>query len=163
MMLATEMSLAQLFVSRPSHPGPLSPGYIIIIYYRECYCWIHTSSSWCAIKEDATPPDIGTITPFSFSSLVTTEEVILNEDRTTEEERRYIMEARKRALQKRKKLRTLGKSRSTESEDEENEEEEGMYKKYLFWHTWLLSRPSAIAVASSFFVVDLSLISSPES
>ena len=53
------------------------------------------------------------------------EEVILNEDRTTEEERRYIMEARKRALQKRKKLRTLGKSRSTESEDEEMEEEEG--------------------------------------
>jgi hypothetical protein len=35
------------------------------------------------------------------------------------------MEARKRALQKRKKLRTLGKSRSTESEDEEMEEEEG--------------------------------------
>ena len=51
------------------------------------------------------------------------EEVILNEDRTTEEERRYIMEARKRALQKRKKLRTLGKSRSTESEEEEEEEE----------------------------------------
>ena len=51
--------------------------------------------------------------------------MILNEDRTTEEERRYIMEARKRALQKRKKLRTLGKSRSTESEDEEMEEEEG--------------------------------------
>ena len=68
----------------------------------------------------------------SFSSLFSqaflsllTEEVILNEDRTTEEERRYIMEARKRAMQKRKKLRTLGKSRSTESEDEENEEEEG--------------------------------------
>ena len=59
------------------------------------------------------------------------EEVILNEDRTTEEERRYIMEARKRALQKRKKLRTLGKSRSTESEDEEMEEEEG--KKLLLY------------------------------
>ncbi len=57
--------------------------------------------------------------------LFASEEVILNEDRTTEEERRYIMEARKRALQKRKKLRTLGKSRSTESEDEEMEEEEG--------------------------------------
>ena len=52
-----------------------------------------------------------------------TEEVILNEDRTTEDERRYIMEARKRAMLKRKKLRTLGKSRSTESEDEEEEEE----------------------------------------
>ena len=35
------------------------------------------------------------------------------------------MEARKRAMQKRKKLRTLGKSRSTESEDEEEEEAEG--------------------------------------
>ena len=33
------------------------------------------------------------------------------------------MEARKRAMQKRKKLRTLGKSRSTESEEEEEEEE----------------------------------------
>ena len=53
----------------------------------------------------------------------------MNEDRTTEEERRYIMEARKRALQKRKKLRTLGKSRSTESEDEEAEEEEGKTRK----------------------------------
>ena len=61
----------------------------------------------------------------SIPMLQPTEEVILNEDRTTEEERRYIMEARKRAMQKRKKLRTLGKSRSTESEDEENEEEEG--------------------------------------
>ena len=58
------------------------------------------------------------------------EEVILNEERTTEEERRYIMEARKRAMQKRKKLRTLGKSRSTESEDEENEEEEGEKQSY---------------------------------
>ena len=56
----------------------------------------------------------------SFSNV---EEVILNEDRTTEDERRYIMEARKRAMLKRKKLRTLGKSRSTESEDEEEEEE----------------------------------------
>ena len=33
------------------------------------------------------------------------------------------MEARKRAMSKRKKLRTLGKSRSTESDDEEEEEE----------------------------------------
>eukprot|EP00094_Tigriopus_californicus_P003244 TCALIF_03120-PB protein Name:"Similar to cac Voltage-dependent calcium channel type A subunit alpha-1 (Drosophila melanogaster)" AED:0.11 eAED:0.11 QI:85/0.68/0.56/1/0.86/0.86/30/131/2029 len=57
------------------------------------------------------------------------QEVILNEDRTTEEERRYIMEARKRALQKRKKLRTLGKSRSTDSEDEDEEEEELLNKK----------------------------------
>ena len=61
------------------------------------------------------------------------EEVILNEDRTTEEERRYIMEARKRALQKRKKLRTLGKSRSTDSEDEEMEEEEGRVINSTNW------------------------------
>ena len=46
-----------------------------------------------------------------FSLFLFAEEVILNEDRTTEEERRYIMEARKRAMLKRKKLRTLGKSR----------------------------------------------------
>ena len=58
-----------------------------------------------------------------FFTFLNTEEVILNEDRTTEDERRYIMEARKRAMLKRKKLRTLGKSRSTESEDEEEEEE----------------------------------------
>ena len=60
------------------------------------------------------------LSSLSFSNA---EEVILNEDRTTEDERRYIMEARKRAMLKRKKLRTLGKSRSTESEDEEEEEE----------------------------------------
>ena len=61
------------------------------------------------------------LSSLSFSNA---EEVILNEDRTTEDERRYIMEARKRAMLKRKKLRTLGKSRSTESEDEEEEEGE---------------------------------------
>jgi len=62
----------------------------------------------------------------------------LNEERTTEEERRYIMEARKRALQKRKKLRTLGKSRSTESEDEE-EEEEGEKMEGVLLHTYMYS------------------------
>ena len=47
------------------------------------------------------------------------EEAILNKERTTEEERRYILEARKRALQKKKKLKNLGKrSRSTDSEEE---------------------------------------------
>ena len=65
--------------------------------------------------------NIGCSSPILFCFL--TEEVILCEDRTTEDERRYIMEARKRAMQKRKKLRTLGKSKSTESEDEEEEEE----------------------------------------
>ena len=40
---------------------------------------------------------------------------------------RYILEARKRALAKKKKLRTLGKrARSADSEDEV--EEDGMYK-----------------------------------
>ena len=67
------------------------------------------------------------------------EEAILCEDRTTEDERRfeydaciivknkpvsrYILEARKRALAKKKKLRTLGKrTRSVESEDEMEED-----------------------------------------
>ena len=45
--------------------------------------------------------------------------MILNEDRTTEEERRYIMEARKRAMLKRKKLRTLGKSRDGRATERE--------------------------------------------
>jgi hypothetical protein len=49
------------------------------------------------------------------------------------------MEARKRAMQKRKKLRTLGKSRSTESEDEENEEEEGKQIIHsISLHTYLV-------------------------
>ena len=72
----------------------------------------------------------------------------MNEDRTTEEERRYIMEARKRAMQKRKKLRTLGKSRSTESEDEENEEEEG---EYIF--NTLLEYINALDCVVRFFVI----------
>ena len=46
----------------------------------------------------------------------------MNEERTTEEERRYILEARKRALANKKKLKTLGKrSRSTDSDEEEEE------------------------------------------
>ena len=53
------------------------------------------------------------------------EEVILKEDRTTEEEKMYIMEARKRAALKRKKL-FKGKQQSTDEEDEdEDEDEEG--------------------------------------
>ena len=43
---------------------------------------------------------------------------------------RYILEARKRALAKKKKLRTLGKrARSADSEDEV--EEDGMYSMVL--------------------------------
>ncbi|XP_065573833.1 voltage-dependent calcium channel type A subunit alpha-1-like [Artemia franciscana] len=51
------------------------------------------------------------------------EEVILAEERTTEEEKLHIMEARRRAAAKRKKLKHLGKSKSTDTEDEDNEEE----------------------------------------
>jgi len=96
------------------------------------------------------------------------EEVILAEERTTDEERRHIIEgkthrhlggifrcysflcrilyayyntgilwfivARRRADIKRKKLKTLGKSKSTESEEECEEEEadEGKYNCFLY-------------------------------
>ena len=44
-------------------------------------------------------------------------------------------------MQKRKKLRTLGKSRSTESEDEENEEEEGKQIIHsISLHTYTMDR-----------------------
>lgn len=53
------------------------------------------------------------------------EEVILNEDRTTEEEKAHILEARRRAQAKKKKLRLLhSKGKSTEEDEEEEEEEE---------------------------------------
>ncbi|XP_055550027.1 voltage-dependent calcium channel type A subunit alpha-1-like isoform X7 [Wyeomyia smithii] len=60
------------------------------------------------------------------------EEIILAEDRTTDEERMYIMEARKKAAAKRKKLKALGKSKSSETDDEEATTEsgdEGILKK----------------------------------
>ncbi|XP_058448215.1 voltage-dependent calcium channel type A subunit alpha-1-like isoform X3 [Malaya genurostris] len=60
------------------------------------------------------------------------EEIILAEDRTTDEERMYIMEARKKAAAKRKKLKNLGKSKSSETDDEEATTEsgdEGILKK----------------------------------
>nr|XP_018900706.1 PREDICTED: voltage-dependent calcium channel type A subunit alpha-1 [Bemisia tabaci] len=53
------------------------------------------------------------------------EEVILAEGRTTEEEKKYIIDARRRAAAKRKKLKNLGKSKSTETEEEAEEEEDG--------------------------------------
>ncbi|QQP55932.1 Uncharacterized protein FKW44_000432, partial [Caligus rogercresseyi] len=49
------------------------------------------------------------------------EEVILAEERTTEEERNHIMEARKRVANKRRKIKILGKSRSTETEDDDDD------------------------------------------
>lgn len=51
------------------------------------------------------------------------EEVILAEERTSEEEKMRIMEARRRAAAKRKKLKALGKSRSTDTDEEEENED----------------------------------------
>jgi len=51
------------------------------------------------------------------------EEVILAEERTSEEEKMRIMEARRRAAAKRKKLKALGKSRSTDTEEEDEGED----------------------------------------
>ncbi|XP_052870004.1 voltage-dependent calcium channel type A subunit alpha-1-like isoform X5 [Anopheles cruzii] len=53
------------------------------------------------------------------------EEVILAEERTTEEERLHIMEARRRAAAKRKKLKNLGKSKSTDTEEDDPDEDCG--------------------------------------
>ncbi|XP_050331190.1 voltage-dependent calcium channel type A subunit alpha-1 isoform X13 [Bactrocera neohumeralis] len=53
------------------------------------------------------------------------EEVILAEERTTEAEKMHIMEARRRNAAKRKKLKSLGKSKSTDTEEEDGEEDYG--------------------------------------
>ncbi|XP_044001489.1 voltage-dependent calcium channel type A subunit alpha-1 isoform X8 [Aphidius gifuensis] len=54
------------------------------------------------------------------------EEVILAEERTTEEEKMHIIEARRRAIKaQRKKLKNLGKSKSTDTEDEDNDDDPG--------------------------------------
>ncbi|XP_053596922.1 voltage-dependent calcium channel type A subunit alpha-1 [Microplitis demolitor] len=54
------------------------------------------------------------------------EEVILAEERTTEEEKMHIIEARRRAMKaQRKKLKNLGKSKSTDTEEEDNEDDQG--------------------------------------
>ncbi|CAB3257221.1 unnamed protein product [Arctia plantaginis] len=52
------------------------------------------------------------------------EEVILAEERTTEEVKTHIIEARRRAASK-KKLKNLGKSKSTDTEEEEQDEDCG--------------------------------------
>ncbi|XP_018406731.1 PREDICTED: voltage-dependent calcium channel type A subunit alpha-1 [Cyphomyrmex costatus] len=52
------------------------------------------------------------------------EEVILAEERTTEEEKMHILEARRRAAAKKRKLKNLGKSKSTDTEEEEGEDGE---------------------------------------
>ena len=60
------------------------------------------------------------------------EEVILAEERTTQEERNHIMEARKRAATKRRKLKSIGKSKSTETdEDDEDAADEGEKDYFL--------------------------------
>ena len=53
------------------------------------------------------------------------EEVILAEERTTQEERNHIMEARKRAANKRRKLKSMGKSKSTETDEDDEDADEG--------------------------------------
>ncbi|XP_058446082.1 voltage-dependent calcium channel type A subunit alpha-1 isoform X9 [Malaya genurostris] len=53
------------------------------------------------------------------------EEVILAEERTTEEERLHILEARRRAAAKRKKLKNLGKSKSTDTEEDDPDDDCG--------------------------------------
>ncbi|XP_011506186.1 PREDICTED: voltage-dependent calcium channel type A subunit alpha-1 [Ceratosolen solmsi marchali] len=53
------------------------------------------------------------------------EEVILAEERTTEEEKMHIMEARRKAeAAKRKKLKNLGTSKSTDTEEDEGEDDQ---------------------------------------
>ncbi|GAB6022011.1 hypothetical protein CHUAL_006163 [Chamberlinius hualienensis] len=60
-----------------------------------------------------------------FEWICKAEEVILAEERTTEEEKMHIREARRRLAAKRKKLKNLGKSKSTDTEDEEDIDDEG--------------------------------------
>ena len=52
------------------------------------------------------------------------EEVILAEERTTEDERFHIMDARRRAAAKRKKMKSLGQGSSIEDDEEEDEPDE---------------------------------------
>ncbi|XP_043464353.1 voltage-dependent calcium channel type A subunit alpha-1 isoform X7 [Leptopilina heterotoma] len=51
------------------------------------------------------------------------EEVILAEERTTEEEKMHIIEARRRNAAKRRKLKNLGKSKSTDTEEEDGDDD----------------------------------------
>ena len=51
------------------------------------------------------------------------------EERTTEEERNHIMEARRRAAIKKRKVKvTNNKSKSTETDEEDEDPDEGVYK-----------------------------------
>lgn len=59
------------------------------------------------------------------------------EERTTEEEKLHIIEARKR-LAKKKKLKKMGKSKSTDTEEEEQEDDVGEDGKTLLIYCELL-------------------------
>ena len=56
------------------------------------------------------------------------EELILTEERTTEETKNHIMEARRRAAAKKKKLKNMGKSTDTEDEEGDFSEEGKSFK-----------------------------------
>ncbi|XP_071642975.1 voltage-dependent calcium channel type A subunit alpha-1-like [Temnothorax longispinosus] len=63
------------------------------------------------------------------------EEVILAEERTTEEEKMHILEVRRKAAAKKKKLKNLGKSKSTDTEEEEegeNDQDDGFSRASYF-------------------------------
>ena len=62
---------------------------------------------------------------FAINYILISEEVILAEERTTQEERNHIMEARKRAANKRRKLKSMGKSKSTETDEDDEDADEG--------------------------------------
>ena len=75
------------------------------------------------------------------------EEVILTEERTTEDERFHIMDARRRAAAKKKKIKSLGQGSSVEDEEEEEEpDEDGRFSQGLIiykllnlvsWFGWI--------------------------
>ncbi|KAH9397655.1 hypothetical protein TYRP_003978, partial [Tyrophagus putrescentiae] len=62
------------------------------------------------------------------------EEVILAEERTTEEEKMHIIEARRRAAAKRKKLKNMH-SKSTDEEDEDEDEDEEGFSRATYLHS----------------------------
>lgn len=103
---------------------------------------------------------------------ITAEEVILAEERTTEEEKMHIIEgngkngcncvmrhkkmfsiaARRRAAAKKKKLKNLGKSKSTDTEEDEGEDEQDDGELYFsFLHN--LTSFSLISLALIFFII----------
>ena len=76
------------------------------------------------------------------------EEVILAEERTSEEEKMRIMEARRRAAAKRKKLKALGKSRSTDTEEEDEADDVDDGESYVLTSRESTKHPSASLACS---------------